>query len=206
MKPHEKLEKDLKNRAVKPASQGGGPLRMLVPRMDKAREGFRAEQTALIFQYRQVKNGRILLACRIFLQTTELTVALASGCVNETTGQLPEKRPPAQQARNSHWPQWLVCDRKYWSNFSETRNFQLYFMVLGSHFQAKLLKEGFLKKLMISLLDEEICKWTCGNDPRIGFPAATFGQNILKPPILLHVWFVMPSWRSKQDPALFLDL
>ena len=102
MKPHEKLEKDLKNRAVKPAAQGGGPFRMLVPRMDKAREGFRAEQTALIFQYRQVKNGRILLACRIFLQTTELTDALASGCVNETTGQLPEKRPPAQQARNSH--------------------------------------------------------------------------------------------------------
>ena len=84
MKPHGKSEKDLKNRAVRPASQSRGPLRMLVPQMDKARESFQAEQTALSIQYRQVPDGTILLACRILLQTTELTVALASGCVNET--------------------------------------------------------------------------------------------------------------------------
>ena len=48
VKPHEKSEKDLKNRAVRAASQSRGPLRMLVPQMDKAWESFQAEQTALI--------------------------------------------------------------------------------------------------------------------------------------------------------------
>lgn len=48
MKPYEKSEKDLKNRAVRAASQSRDPLRMLVPQMDKPWESVRAEQTALI--------------------------------------------------------------------------------------------------------------------------------------------------------------
>ena len=58
--------------------QSRGPLRIPVPQVDKSWEGLQAEQTALIFQHRQVPDGRILLACRLFLQTAELTVALAS--------------------------------------------------------------------------------------------------------------------------------
>lgn len=49
-----------------------------------------------------------------------------------------------QRANRGTWP---VCEHstlfasKCWFNFSETRNFQFYFIVLCSHFQAKLLKE-----------------------------------------------------------------
>lgn len=78
--------------------------------MHKAWEGFLAEQTALMFQNRQVPHGRTLLACSLSLQTAEHTIALALGRANPTAWAANREEAPSSRSHNNQRPQQRVTE------------------------------------------------------------------------------------------------
>lgn len=121
------------------ASQSRGHLRMLGPRCTRLGKASELSRQHWCFKTgKSHMEGLYSLAaspCRP--RSTPLPWPWA--VQTRQPGQLTEKRPLALEATTTsdHSSVWQKC----WSNFSDRRNLQLYFVVLGSHCQAKLLKE-----------------------------------------------------------------